>query len=96
MTDSSYGVIHHKGKSTGSTYAKNITDRMKITKHLATFLAEEGILTQFIDNHVKQFGEDHNPIIYTVSHGFSWHNTPEGQEYWNELHFKHCTRNENN
>ena len=69
---------------------------MKITKDLAQFLAEEGALTQFVDNHINQYDKDDNFIIYGVGHGFTWSKTPEGYEYWNYLHEKHCTRHENN
>ena len=58
---------------------------MKITNELAKFLAEEGALTQFIDNHINQDGENSPHIIRGVSPGFVWRNTPEGEEYWLNL-----------
>jgi hypothetical protein len=65
---------------------------MKITKHLAQFLAEEGVLTEFVVNHINQNGKDDNFIISGVGHGFTWSKTPEGYEYWNYLHEKHVLR----
>jgi hypothetical protein len=58
---------------------------MKISKPLAKFLAEEGALTIFVDNHVNQYGKDNTFIIRGVGSGFTWYKTPEGYEYWSRL-----------
>jgi hypothetical protein len=60
---------------------------MKITKHLAQFLAEEGALTKFIDNLHK--GGNNNIITNQITTAFSWHSTPEGMNYWEDLHYKY-------
>jgi hypothetical protein len=62
---------------------------MKITKELAQFLADEGVLTQFVYNHIFQYGKDHTFIIRGVSPAFTWRKTPEGHNYWLRLHYKY-------
>jgi hypothetical protein len=62
---------------------------MKITKHLAQFLAEEGVLTEFVVNHINQCGEYHDRIISGVGYGFIWRNTPEEHHYWHKLSVKY-------
>jgi hypothetical protein len=68
---------------------------MEITKQLAKFLAKEGVLTEFVDNHIIQCGEDYDRIIRQIDEGFAWSETLEGHEYWHNLHFKYYnTRDE--
>jgi hypothetical protein len=61
---------------------------MRFTKRLAKFLADEGALTRFIDN-LHGSGTSPNFLIEDVSSGFVWRNTPEGEEYWEDLHYKY-------
>jgi hypothetical protein len=76
--------------STGTTYTLNITTHaMKISKKLAKFLAEEGVLTKFIDNHIDQHGTYTSYLITMVTSGFTWIHTPEGQKYWEKLNAKY-------
>jgi hypothetical protein len=70
---------------------------MKIDKELATFLAKEGVLTKFINNHIERHGGQMIDIICGVGEGFLWCTTPEGSDFWAELQTKYNTYyNENN
>jgi hypothetical protein len=71
---------------------------MKISIELAKFLANEGVLTQFISNHKKYPRKEINPSL-TISNAFLWSLTPEGTRLWRKLHEKFeeiMAYNENN
>jgi hypothetical protein len=65
---------------------------MKITKELATFLANEGVLTQFINNNATQ-RINPNRIIRQIDEGFAWDITPERERFWHFMDIKY--RNDN-
>jgi DNA-binding transcriptional MocR family regulator len=73
---------------------------MKITKELAKFLAEEGALTKFIDNYNELYHQAmeivirpiNQTLINSIGTTFSWGNSPEGFQYWDDLHEKHATQ----
>ena len=65
-----------------------------IKKELRAFLKKEGALKQFIKNcKSEECGGaflDKNPYrVESISAGFLWKNTPEGQVFWNDLYLKH-------
>jgi hypothetical protein len=61
---------------------------MKINKQLAKFLANEGVLTRFINNHIAQHGEDYPITICHIRFAFRSNLTPEGSDFWLELNRK--------
>jgi hypothetical protein len=68
---------------------------MKITKQLATFLANEGSLTRFINNYTNEIHKygDFNITISEMTSGFQWSESTEGIDFWIMLASKYNNEN---
>ena len=67
--------------------------RKTLPKNLKDFLVENNCLEPFINNHYNRF--KHNITEFghpnlNIDNAFTWDATPEGQDFWDDLHGLYC------
>lgn len=70
--------------------------RPSIKRELRAFLKKEGALEQFVKNCKSEecngaFLDEIPYRVETISEGFIWKDSPEGQEFWDELYCKYSS-----
>lgn len=63
-------------------------NKVTVNANLLAYLADEGVLEQFMDNLVVSFGTavGEDPIVIdSIAQAFEWKETPEGHDFWEEL-----------
>ena len=67
--------------------------RKTLPKNLKDFLVENNCLEQFINNHYNRFEHDITEFgkpNLNIDNAFTWNNTPEEQDFWDDLHELYC------
>ena len=62
-----------------------------IREELEDFLRQEGVLELFIENSKKHYSSiSRIPVwdVQSIRVAFTWHNTKEGWNYWNDVNNK--------